>query len=221
MAHFYIAFVDTPGLFAGLIRRFLKQKYIHVVLSLDSSLEEAYSIGRRHPAVPLAAGFTREDKRKILKKFPQADYMICRINCSAEQLHALKDILKEAHTRRFHYHYAVLGLPFILLDRPFYQKNHYTCSSWLARVLEETGIFKSSKHFSLVTPKDFFESFKNQSIFEGPLSDLIIEDKVSCENQTNYLGVTQTYEKTTDANIIFPRCHVPDILCAVPWAKPS
>ena len=60
----YIAFVDTPGFFAGIIRRVIKQKYIHVVLSMDPELEEAYSVGRRNPAVPLLAGFEKEDKRK-------------------------------------------------------------------------------------------------------------------------------------------------------------
>ena len=82
MAEIYIAFVDTPGFFARMIRKRLKQKYIHVVVSLDASLTEAYSIGRRHPSIPLIAGFEKEDKKKILRAFPQADYMICRITCS-------------------------------------------------------------------------------------------------------------------------------------------
>ena len=66
MSEIYIAFVDTPGFFAGIIRRVIRQKYIHVALALDPFLRETYSIGRRHPAVPLIAGFEREDKRKIL-----------------------------------------------------------------------------------------------------------------------------------------------------------
>ena len=33
MAHMYIALVDTPGFFAALIRRFLRQRYIHVVIA--------------------------------------------------------------------------------------------------------------------------------------------------------------------------------------------
>ena len=53
MAHIYIALVDTPGLFARIIRRVIGQRYIHVALGLDPFLDEAYSIGRRHPAVPL------------------------------------------------------------------------------------------------------------------------------------------------------------------------
>lgn len=52
MAHIYIAFVDTPGFFAWLIRRFLRQKFVHVVLSGDAELTEAYSVGRRNPAAP-------------------------------------------------------------------------------------------------------------------------------------------------------------------------
>ena len=152
MAQIYIGFVDTPGFFAGLIRRTIKQKYIHVVLGLDPYLEEAYSIGRRHPSIPLLAGFEKEDKRKILRAFPDADYMVCSIECSAEQKDFIERELKEAMKGRFSYHYAVLGLPFILMNKPFYQKNHYTCSSYIAKLLEEAGVCKGEKHFSLVTP---------------------------------------------------------------------
>lgn len=55
MEKIYIAFVDTPGLFASALHGYLKQKYIHVLLSLDENLEDAYSFGRRKPAVPLVA----------------------------------------------------------------------------------------------------------------------------------------------------------------------
>lgn len=68
-----------------MIRQVIKQKYIHVVLSMDAELEEAYSVGRRNPAVPLFAGFEKEDKRKILTVFPTADYMVCSIECSLVQ----------------------------------------------------------------------------------------------------------------------------------------
>lgn len=62
MTEIYIAFVDTPGIFASIIRRVIKQKYIHVAIGLDENLDEAYSIGRRHPSIPLIAGFEKEEK---------------------------------------------------------------------------------------------------------------------------------------------------------------
>ena len=172
MAQIYIAFVDTPGFFAGIIRRTIKQKYIHVALGLDPFLEEAYSIGRRHPAIPLIAGFEKEDKGKILRAFPDADYMVCSIECTEEQKDYIERTLREAMKRRFCYHYAVLGLPFILLNKPFYQKNHYTCSSYIASLLEDAGVCIWDRHFSLVTPRDFFEYKDKQKIFEGSLKEL-------------------------------------------------
>lgn len=47
MEKLYIGLVDTPGLFAGIIRRVIRQDYIHVVLGMDEGLEECYSVGRR------------------------------------------------------------------------------------------------------------------------------------------------------------------------------
>ena len=70
MQKIYIALVDTPGLFAWMIRRVIKINYIHVVLSLDEEFTQAYSIGRRNPFLPLFAGFEREDIYRIYRAFP-------------------------------------------------------------------------------------------------------------------------------------------------------
>lgn len=174
MAKLYLAFVDTPGFFAGIIRRVIRQKYIHVAISLDAHLEETYSIGRRHPSVPLIAGFEKEDAKKILRAFPDADYMVCSLECTTEQKDRVKEKLREAMENRFRYHYAVIGLPFILLGKPFYQKRHYTCSSFIARLLEEAGICSWDRHFSLVTPKEFYQYEDKEVIFEGSLKEFII-----------------------------------------------
>ena len=183
MAEIYIAFVDTPGFFAGIIRSVIRQKYIHVALSLDPYLEETYSIGRRHPSVPLIAGLEKEDKYKILRAFPDADYMVCSVKCTAEQKKYIEEKLNEAMEQRFHYHYAVIGLPFILMNIPFYQKNHYTCSSYLAKLLEDAGVCKWNKHFSLVTPKDFYEYEGKKKIFEGSLYEFAVRGERRTERK--------------------------------------
>lgn len=173
MAHIYLALVDTPGMLAYCIRRFLRQKYIHVVLSMDERLEEAYSFGRRNPQIPFWAGFEREHREEILHAFPTADYMVCELTCSEEQKRMLRQKLRADYGRRFHYHYAVLGLFFVALGIPFYQKNHYTCSSYLAKLLDSCGITISEKHFSLVTPKDFRLYPDKRIVFEGSLAQFI------------------------------------------------
>lgn len=179
MAQIYIALVDTPGLFAGIIRRVIQQRYIHVVIGLDPHLDEAYSIGRRHPAIPLIAGFEKEEKEKILRVFPSAEYMIYSLECTEKQKKFVEERLRTAMEERFRYHYAVAGLPFILWQIPFYQKNHYTCSSYIAKLLEEAGICRWEKHFSLVTPRDFMEYEKKTKIFEGSLRELVRSERRS------------------------------------------
>lgn len=173
MEHIYIAMVDTPGLFAAVIRGYLRQKYIHVVIGMDAGLREAYSFGRRHPRVPLFAGFEREDKRKILRAFPTADYMVCELDCSREQKGEIRKRLRQDYRRRFRTHYAVPGLPFLAAGRPFYLKDQYTCSSYIARLLQENQIRIARKHFSLVTPKDFYLYPDKRVIFEGSLQEFV------------------------------------------------
>lgn len=172
MSHIYIALVDTPGFFAAIIRRFLKQRYIHVVIASDAELNEAYSVGRRNPAVPVFAGFEKEDKDRILHTFPSAFYRICALECTDAQKKGIMERLDGDYQKRFRIHYAVLGLPFIVLGVPFYIRNQYTCSSYIARILQENGIPVTEKHFSLVTPKDFYEYGKMRVIFEGELSKI-------------------------------------------------
>ena len=106
MEHIYIAMVDTPGIFAAVIRGFLKQRYIHVVIGLDAGLQEAYSFGRRNPRIPFFAGFEREDKEKILRAFPTAAYRVCELACSREQKEEIRERLRQDYKKRLRYHYA-------------------------------------------------------------------------------------------------------------------
>lgn len=179
MNRIYIALVDTPGFFAGIIHRVIQRDYIHVVLSMDPRLEEAYSFGRRNPFIPWFAGFEKEDKRKICRAFPTARYRIYSLDCTREQKMALKDALRACYKRRFHYHYCVLGLPCLLMQKPFYQERHYTCSSFVARLLEENGMGLFHKHFSLVTPADFYDLKNTDILFEGPLTEFIAKDSLT------------------------------------------
>lgn len=53
---------------------------------------------------------------------------------------------------------------------PFYQKRHFTCSSFVAKLLSESGLELFDKHFSLVTPRDFYELPQTKLIYEGSLA---------------------------------------------------
>ena len=158
-----------------LIQRHYFQVGIHYMLesvSQTKNLEHIFYIN-----VAINNVTSTEEKRKILRAFPGADYMICSIPCTQEQKQFIKEELHEAMKNRYRYHYTILGLPFLLFGKPFYQKNHYTCSSYAAELLEKAGVCTWNKHFSLVTPKDFYEYKGKQKIFEGSLRELTEREK--------------------------------------------
>ena len=173
MEKIYIVLVDTPGLFADIIRRTIRREYIHVVLGLDKELNEAYSFGRRNPYIPFFSGFEKENLERILGAFPTARYRIYSLDCTEEQKVRMREKLQSLYKRRFQYHYCIWGLPYLLLKKPFYQKRRYTCSSFLARFLEENGMGLFDKHFSLVTPADFYDYKQTDILFEGPLKEFM------------------------------------------------
>lgn len=179
MAELYIALVSTPGFFASMIRRAIRGDYIHVVLSLDSCMQEAYSIGRRDPFIPVLSGFAREDLHRIAQKYPMARYKIMRLTCTEKQRLNVILLLRKYYECRKTIHYCIIGLPFILMKKPFYQKRRYTCSSFTARVLEESGIYSFGKHFSLVTPVDFYDLRDAVTVFEGDIQSLLEMDSMT------------------------------------------
>ena len=208
MEQIYLAFVDTPGFFASIIRRVIGIPYVHVVLSMDADLREAYSVGRRNPAVPLIAGFEKENTLEIEAVFPHAKYKVLLfVNWKQENIRITRESvadrgagirlekkeqkksiarqLLQCYKQRKRYHYCIIGLPFILFQIPFYQKNHYTCSSFVTNILEQNGISLFQKHFSLVTPRDFYELEQTETIFEGSLHDF---------NRKVYLMIGAAYE---------------------------
>ena len=173
MDKLYLALVDTPGFFASIIRRTIGISYVHVVVATDRNLKNAYSVGRRHPSVPVIAGFERENLSQIYRAFPTARYKIMSISCSEEQKKAILKTLDDCYENRLRYHYCVLGLPFLLMGIPFYQKRHFTCSSFVAKLLSDSGMHLFDKHFSLVTPRDFYELQGTTLLYEGSLATFL------------------------------------------------
>ena len=61
----------------------------------------------------------------------------------------------------------------------------YNDSSFVTNILEQNGISLFQKHFSLVTPRDFYELEQTETIFEGSLHDF---------NRKVYLMIGAAYE---------------------------
>ncbi len=171
--HLYITLVATPGIFAFLIRAFMGFEFIHVVLGMDKKLKHCYSFGRRDPRIPIISGFEREEMDKVQKKFKKARIAVYEIDCTKEQKEMVWDKINYYMKNRLKYKYAIIGLPFVVLNIPFHQKRHYVCSHFVARVLEDCGIRKFDKHYSVMTPLDFYNMEDKKKIYVGSLKNFL------------------------------------------------
>lgn len=163
----------TTGIFASIIKRYTKTEYIHILLGLDKNLRYCYSYGRRYPAIPVISGFEHEELDKVVKVFPKAIIRVTEITCTPSQKQAIETRIAYYYKRRFKYHYCILGLPFLLINKPFHQKRHYTCSQFVGKMLIDHDVMKIDKHYTLLTPKDF-EMMPDQNItYEGTVKDFI------------------------------------------------
>lgn len=169
MEKLYLVLIGTPGIFATLIRWFTRLKYIHIVLGMDEDLTECYSFGRRNPKVPILSGFEKEEMDKVIEKFPKAICMVTEIECTKEQKEKVWGRINYYKANAKRYHYTILGLPFLVLNIPFHQKRRYACSQFVARTLEDYGIRKFNKHYSLVTPRDFYEMENKKILYVGTI----------------------------------------------------
>lgn len=163
----YLVLIGTPGIFATIIKAVTRIKYIHIVLGMDEDLKNCYSFGRRNPKVPILSGFEQEKMDKVIEKYPKALCMVTEIECTKEQKKQIWGRIRyyEANAKR--YHYTILGLPFMLVNKPFHQKRRYACSQFVARTLEDYGVRHFKKHYSLVTPRDFYEMPDKKILYVG------------------------------------------------------
>lgn len=163
----------TTGIFASLIKAYTKTDYIHIILGLDKDLKYCYSYGRRYPAIPVISGFEREELDKVVKVFPKVIIRVTEITCTPAQKKAIQSRIDYYYKKRFKYHYCILGLPFLLINRPFHQKRHYTCSQFVGKMLLDHKIMTFDKHYTLLTPKDFMLMAAQNITFEGTVQDFI------------------------------------------------
>lgn len=165
----YLVLIGTPGIFATIIRMVTRIKYIHIVLGMDEDLKDCYSFGRRNPKVPILSGFEKEEMDKVIEKFPKALCMVTEIKCTKEQKEKVWGRINYYTANAKRYHYTILGLPWMLFNKPFHQKRRYACSQFVARTLEDYGIRKFDKHWSIMTPRDFYEMEDKKILYVGTI----------------------------------------------------
>lgn len=169
--HIYLLFTNTGTLFTKAIGFYTKADYNHVSIALDLGLKEMYSFGRKNLHNPFQGGFVKEEAQEEF--FQKADCSIYACAVNSMQKQQLKEALSLFTSRKEAYHYNLLGLFGVLLNKPIQRKNAFFCSQFVAYILAEAAIVTFEKPVELITPQDLQQIPKLTRIYQGKLQGAV------------------------------------------------
>ena len=154
----YIIMSYTGSIFSKFLRIVLKNKFVHVSIGLDKQLQNVYSFGRKRPRTMFPGGFVKED-------------------ITEEQYEILKREIRKFTENEKKYGYNIFGLIPLNFNIRFERKNHFVCSQFVGRILQEAGIYNQDKNYSLIKPNDISKIYGLNKVYEGKMTYLV--DKYS------------------------------------------
>lgn len=195
-SYIYILLTNTGTVFTRLIKCFTGAPYNHASISLDPQLAELYSFGRKEARNPLNAGFVREDVYYgTYRCFPNTTCELLRLEVTARQKEAVKAVIDYFNRNKERYSYNLVGLLGVLLKRDLQIENACFCSQFVAQVLSKGGAgLWNDRPSALVTPQDFRQHGRLETVYEGRLHDYPELDKHKL-----YLAQANMYHARTAA----------------------
>lgn len=168
----YIVLSRTDTFLAKIIRYITKAKYNHVSLSLDPSLDQMYSFGRRYPRNPLWGGFVKESKNEgFFKRCQETEVTILSLKIDEDTYHDMQIRFQYMSEHKFLYHYNYLGLFFAIFNIHFKPTDRtYFCSEFAKEVLVRHNIEGATELKEVPQPIHFMNIPNTTKIYTGKLT---------------------------------------------------
>lgn len=179
--YIYLVFSKTGTWLSRALRLFIKTKYVHASISLDSSLKSMYSFGRLHADNPFSGGFVEENfSFGVFKKNRNCECIVYRVKVTEQQYDTLLNELQRFLAFRESYSYNFFGLLTAWMGVPLKRERYYFCSQFVSELLIKSGIISSNWPPELIRPTDLLGIETKEKIYEGftwayrPLEDELI-----------------------------------------------
>ena len=170
MKKIYLYFVCTPSIVSRAIKKYTKDSYTHVAISVDPDMKEFYSFARRYSYSPLPAGFVRESlNNSFYKRNGESRCKLVSIDVTEEQYASVKEKLKLMYENRYDYKYNLMGLLLYSQNISFQRKYHRFCSEFVSEILKENNIMYSQKSPQKIRPIDLTRIENSSDIYEGTI----------------------------------------------------
>lgn len=165
----YVILTRTDTILSRLIRFIKRDEYSHASISLDKSLHEMYSFGRKNTYNPFIGCFVKEELNKGVFGFTkELNGVVIEISVSEKQYERAEKLLSEFKANGTHYKYNYIGLLHSLLNMESCSENRFLCSEFVYYILNKSDITNFNVPRNLVRPENLL-NLNGRIIFEGNL----------------------------------------------------
>lgn len=175
----YIVLSDSgtfPGRLVGKVTRF---RYSHCMIALSEECYELFSFGRRSLHNFLNGGFVTEKRDgPFFTYFSETECCVLALSVTQEQYQSLLDELAIFQADAEQYRYDFLGCGLRLFGVKTVFKHRYTCSHFVAQLLENAKIHSFPAGAMMARPADFMDLPGSRVIYEGKLHNYRKSDAI-------------------------------------------
>lgn len=168
MKKIYIVLTHTGTTLSRIIKRFTKDEFSHVSISLDSNLKEMYSFGRLEPYNPFWGGFVHEYiDRGTFKRFYKTKTKIYSMQITDEQYEKAKNAIYKIEQEKENYKFNIIGLLAVGFHKKIGKEYSFYCAEFVKYVMEKADIKTNLP--DIVKPEDFKMLDNIEEIYSGLL----------------------------------------------------
>ncbi len=164
--------LSTPASATGqAIHVLTRDTYTHAAIAFDESISEMYSFGRRFRRTPIPGRIKKESlDSDLFAEKSRLDGIVIRLPLTEEQHEKVRLRTLYMYGNKQVYKYNYLGAFGAMFGIGFKTKNRFTCSQFVAYILEYCGAVSFKKSLNLIKPQDLI-SLGGEVIFSGDLKE--------------------------------------------------
>ena len=168
----YIVVSQTGSIVSKMLKFVTGDKYNHVSLSLDPSLQTMYSFARKYTYFPFWGAFVKESPSEgALKRFKNTEIVVVELSLASAQYETVQAQIDKMYEEREKYHYNYRGLFLAYFGKPYHSKHRYYCSEFMRTLLENCGAVDSEFFGNIAKPVDFLTLPEGKVIYQGKLKN--------------------------------------------------
>lgn len=170
MKKIYLVMTQTGSILSRTIKIVTGHSYNHISISLDSSLNNMYSFGRKNPDNPFIGVFVVEKINKgTFLKFKNTRCKVIEIDVTDRQYSLISSNINKMVLNKDDYKYNLLGLFLAAFHISFHPKKKFYCSEFVRYILKNSCVNVSFIP-DIAHPNDFLK-LKHVDLYEGLLRE--------------------------------------------------